>query len=117
MAGERARVERLRRGLVEDPRPARAGALLASCRDEACLGKDAKVRADGVPVQTDARSKLTGVEGRLGLLQGFENPHAAWVTQSAVEFRAELSGCVGRGPCHDQIVSTPGSLNDVHSFY
>jgi hypothetical protein len=57
-----------RRGLVEDAWPARAGALLASCRDEACLGKDAKVRADRVPVQTDARSKLTGVEGSLGFL-------------------------------------------------
>jgi hypothetical protein len=56
------------RGLVEDAWPARAGALLASCRDEACLGKDAKVRADGVPVQTDARSKLTGVEGSPGFL-------------------------------------------------
>jgi hypothetical protein len=102
MAGERACVEGRGRGLVEDAWPARAVALLALCRDEARLGKDAKVRADGVPVQTDARSKLTGVEGRLGLLQGFENPHAAWVTQSAVEFRAELSGCLG--PCHDQIV-------------
>ena len=30
MAGERAVVERLGRGLVEDARPARAGALLAS---------------------------------------------------------------------------------------
>jgi hypothetical protein len=68
MAGERACFERRGRGLVEDAWPARAGTLLASCRDEACLGKDAKVRADGVPVQTDARSKLTGVEGSLGFL-------------------------------------------------
>ena len=68
IAGERAFVERLGRGLVEDAWPARAGALLAPCRDEACLGKDAKVRADGVEVQTDARSKLTDVEGRLGFL-------------------------------------------------
>ena len=109
MAGERACVERRGRGLVEDARPARAGALLSSCRDEACLGQDAKVRADGVPVQTDARSKLTGVEGSVGFLQGFEDPHAAWVAQSSVEFRAELSGCLGRAPCHDQIVPTSGS--------
>jgi hypothetical protein len=68
MAGERACVERLGSGLVEDAWPARAGALLASCRDEACLGKDAKMRADGVPVQTDARSKLTCVERSLGFL-------------------------------------------------
>jgi hypothetical protein len=68
MAGERACVERLGRGFVEDAWSARAGALLASCRDEAGLGKDAKVRADGVPVQTDARSKLTRVEGSLGFL-------------------------------------------------
>jgi hypothetical protein len=68
MAGERAGVERRGGGLVEDARPARAGALLASGRDEACLGKDAKVRADGVPVQTDARSELTGIEGSLGFL-------------------------------------------------
>jgi hypothetical protein len=81
MAGERAVVERLGRGLVEDARPALSGALFASCRDEACLGKDAKVRANGVPVQTDARSKLTGVEGCLGLLQDFEDPRAAWVAQ------------------------------------
>jgi hypothetical protein len=68
MAGERACVEWRGRGLVEHAWPARAGALLASCRDEACLGKYAKVRADGVRVQTDARSKLTGVEGSLGFL-------------------------------------------------
>ena len=67
------------------------------------------MRADGVPVQTDARSKLTGVKGRPGLLQGLEDPQTAWVAQSAVEFRAELGGCLGRSPCHDQIVSTPGS--------
>ena len=81
IAGERACVERLGRGLVEDARPARAGALLASCRDEACLGEDAKVRTDGVHVQTDARSKLTGVERRLSLLQDFEDPHTAWVAR------------------------------------
>jgi len=68
IAGERARVGWLGRRLVEDARPARSGALFASSGDEACLGKDAKVRADGVQVQTDARSKLTGVEGCLGLL-------------------------------------------------
>ena len=44
IAGERARVERLGRGLVEDARPARSCALFASSGDEACLGKDAKVR-------------------------------------------------------------------------
>ena len=65
VAGERAFLERLGGGLVEDAWPARAGALLALCRDEACRGKNAKVRADGVPVQTDACSKLTGVKGRL----------------------------------------------------
>ena len=68
MAGELAVVERLGHGLIEDAWPAWAGALLSSCRDEACLGKDAKVRADGIPVQADARSKLTGVEGSLGFL-------------------------------------------------
>jgi hypothetical protein len=68
VAGERGCFGRCSRGLVEDAWPARAGALLASWRDEACLGKDAKVRADRVPVQTNACSKLTGVEGSLGFL-------------------------------------------------
>jgi hypothetical protein len=77
IAGERAFVEGLGRGLVEDARPARAGALLASCRHEACLGEDPEVRTDGVHVQPDARSKLTGIERRLSLLQDFEDPHTA----------------------------------------
>ena len=48
--GWRARVCRAARPRPRRGRVAgRAGALLASCRDEACLGKDAKVRADGVP--------------------------------------------------------------------
>ena len=68
MARERASVEGRGHGLVEDAWPARAGALLALSRDEACLGKDAKVGADGVHVQTYARSKLTCVEVSLGFL-------------------------------------------------
>jgi hypothetical protein len=79
VAGERAFVGRLGGGLVEDARPARAGALLRSCRDEACLSQDAKVRAGGVRVQTDARSERTGIERRLSLLQDFEDPQTAWV--------------------------------------
>jgi hypothetical protein len=92
--------------LVEDARPARAGARLASCRDEACLGKDPKVRTDGVDVQTDARSQLAGVERRLSLLDDFEDLYAAWVAQGAVEFGIEFSGCLARRLRHDQILST-----------
>src|SRR6266566_5694684 len=67
IAGQCGCVASLSRGLVEDAWPPRAGALLASCRDEACLGEDPEVRADGVHVQPDARSKLTGVDWRLSL--------------------------------------------------
>src|SRR5262249_53730109 len=96
IAGGRGCVERLGRGLVEDAWPARAAALLASCRDEACLGEDVKVGADGVHVQADARSKLTGVERRLSLLDDCEDLHTTWVAQSSVELRAEFSGCLAR---------------------
>ncbi|HXH87617.1 MAG TPA: hypothetical protein VNI55_03330, partial [Gaiellaceae bacterium] len=58
-------------------------------------------------VQADARSKLTGVERRLSLLDEFEDPHTAWVAQSAVEFRTEFSGCLAPHSRHDQILSTP----------
>src|SRR5712691_8681120 len=107
IAGERAFVGRLGRGLVEDARPARPGALLASCRDEACLGQDAKVRPDGVEVQTDARAERTGIERRLSLLQDLEDSHTAWVAECAMERRTLLSGCLIRRLCHDRIVSLP----------
>src|SRR6266498_4637888 len=79
---------------------------LPICRHEACLGEDAEVRTDGVHVQTEARSKLAGVERRLSLLQEFEDSHTAWVAQCAMERRTLLSGGLARRPCHDQIVST-----------
>src|SRR2546428_6932836 len=65
IAGERAVVERLGRGLVEDARPARAGALLASCRDEACLRQDAQGGTDRGQGQTDPAAQPTGIEWRL----------------------------------------------------
>jgi hypothetical protein len=58
-------------------------------------------------VQADARSKLAGVERRLGLLHEFEDPHTAWVAQGAVERRILLGGCPVRRPRHDlQLLST-----------
>ena len=68
------------------------------------------MRADGVHVQADARSKLTGVERRLGLLHEFEDPHTAWVAQGAMQRRILLRGLT-RCPCHDQIVPTPFGVN------
>src|SRR5207247_782869 len=106
VAGERAFVGRLGRGLVEDARSARAGALLRLCRDEACLGQDAKVRAGGVRVQTDARSERTGIERLLSLLQDFEDPHTAWVAECAMEHRTLPRGCLARRLCHDRIVAS-----------
>ena len=60
---------------------------------------------DGVHVQADARSKLTGAERRLSLLDDFEDLYAAWVAQCAMERRTLLSDCLARRPCHDQIVA------------
>jgi hypothetical protein len=108
VAGERALVERLGHGLVEEARPARAGALLVSCRHKPCLGKDTKVRTDGVQVQTDTRCQLTGIDRRLSLLRKLEDPHAAWVAECAMERRTLLTGCLACRPCHDQIVSATG---------
>ena len=65
------------------------------------------MRTDGVHVQADARCKLTGAERRLSLLDDFEDLHAAWVAQCAMERRTLLSDCLARRRCHDQIVSTP----------
>src|SRR5207302_64840 len=87
------------RGLVEEPRPAGAAALLASCRDEACLGKDAKVETDGVQVQTDPRAKLAGIERCFSLLHGFEDPDAAWLAQCTIERRALLRSSSRQSRC------------------
>src|SRR5438093_8982519 len=113
VAGKRALVERLGRGLIEDARPAGSGGLLASCRHEACLVEDAEVRADGVQVQTDARCELTGGDRRLSLLHEFEDPHAAWVAECAMKRRTLVSGCLACRPCHDQIVPTLSLETDI----
>jgi hypothetical protein len=58
-------------------------------------------------MQPDARSKLTGAESRLSLLQDFEDPRTAWVAQGAMERHILLGSCLARRPCHNRIVPTP----------
>src|SRR5207245_567836 len=105
IADERVFVGWLGCGLVEEAWPARAAALFASCRHEACPGKNAEVQADGVHVQADLSCEFGCVEGRVSLLQDLENPDTAWVAEGAVECCAVLCGLLARRSCHDQIVT------------
>ena len=91
-------VRRVGRRDVDEPRAARAPAVLGLHRDEARLFENAKVRANGVRVEAHVLGELRCIERPLRGTQRLEDAHAAAVAERPMEPRL-VGGCVLGGCC------------------